>query len=146
MSLGRKVLLVSVATSRALSQAIRREGYHLTVTSTFQVAKTFLANGPDLLVTELKLGDYNGLHLALRAAALGIPAIVIAGDEYQHEVEQLGAIWMSPAAAVSDELHLAMTRLLPETTSGSLADEHAGSAFRSGSIASTWSDAPGLIH
>lgn len=145
MSEGRKVLLVSVAASRALSQAIRSEGYHLTVTSTFHVAKTFLANGPDLLVTELKLGDYNGLHLALRAAALGIPAIVIAGEEFQHEVEQLGAVWMPPEAAVSEELHISMTRLLPETPADSL-PEHAASTFTAESVDSNWSDAPGLVH
>jgi hypothetical protein len=146
MSDGRKVLLVSVATSRALSQAIRSEGHHLTVTSTFHVAKTFLGNGPDLLVTELKLGDYNGIHLALRAAALGIPAIVIAGEEFQHEVEQLGAVWMSPEAALSDELHIAMARLLPETAATSLVTEHAAATFTSDSVETNWSDAPGLIH
>ena len=146
MSLGRKVLLVSVAASRAIAQAIRTEGYHLTVTSTFQVAKTFLAGAPDLLITELKLGDYNGLHLALRAAAHGIPAIVVAEEEFQHEVEQLGAVWLSPEAARSDDLHIAMTRLLPETASSGLREGHAEAAFPAGDLPVSWSGLPGLVH
>ena len=146
MSSGRKVLLVSPTASNPLSQAIRSEGYHLTVTPTFRAAKVCLANAPDLLITELKLGDYNGLHLALRAEALGIRAIVIADEEFQQEVEQIGAVWMPPDAAISEELHIAMTRLLPDAVSTSLDDSHHDAAFASGDIATTWSDAPGLVH
>jgi hypothetical protein len=53
---------------------------------------------------------------------------------------------MSPEAVASEELHIAMTRLLPETATNSLANEHAPSAFTSDSIETNWSDAPGLIH
>jgi hypothetical protein len=146
MSLGRKVLLVSPTASHPLAQAIRSEGYHLTVTPTFRAAKICLANAPDLLITDLKLGDYNGLHLALRAEALGIRAIVIADEEFQQEVEQVGAVWMPPDAAISEVLHIAMTRLLPDTVSNSLNDGPHDAAFASGDLATTGSESPGLVH
>jgi len=49
------------------------------VVSDFGAAKTLLEAQPDFLIAELKLGAYNGLHLAIRAAAQGTPAIII-GD------------------------------------------------------------------
>ena len=51
-----------------------------TVSHDFFHGKEILdAERPDLLLTEVKLGVYNGLHLAIRADRLGIPAIVV-GD------------------------------------------------------------------
>ena len=51
-------------------------GYELQVTPSFSEAKALLNTGPDLLVSELKLGEFNGLHLAARAHLAGIPAII----------------------------------------------------------------------
>jgi hypothetical protein len=52
-------------------------GYEPTVVSDFAAAKLSLEKRPDLLITELKLGAYNGLHLAIRAGVSGIPTIVV---------------------------------------------------------------------
>ncbi len=40
-----------------------------------------VAHAPDLLVTRLRLGEYNGLHLAHLAAALELPTRVVVYDE-----------------------------------------------------------------
>ena len=45
--------------------------------SEFIKAKALLDTRPDFLITEVKLGAYNGLHLAIRAAGQHTPTIVI---------------------------------------------------------------------
>jgi DNA-binding NtrC family response regulator len=114
MSLQRTVLLVSPTPSiaKALSSAIRRMGHHVLVTKTFEGAKRYLSAAPHLLVTELKLGAYNGLHLALRAGATAIPTVVIADDSFEHEVEQIGAVRLSAESAESDSFRTQVVRLL----------------------------------
>jgi DNA-binding NtrC family response regulator len=52
-------------------------GYQATVVSTFQAARHHLDRSPTLLISEVRLGDYNGLQLAFRAHTRDIPAIVI---------------------------------------------------------------------
>jgi|SRR4051812_31168838 DNA-binding NtrC family response regulator len=43
-------------------------GYRVATASAFEEAKLLLANqSPDLLITGLRLGPYNGLHLVLRS-------------------------------------------------------------------------------
>jgi DNA-binding response OmpR family regulator len=73
------------------------EGYGVTLVTTFTAAKVHLDAEPDLVITELKLAEYNGLHLALRARAKGIPAIVIGEHDavLEHDAEQLGARYLS---------------------------------------------------
>ena len=114
MTLQRTVLLVSPTPSiaKTLSSAIRRMGHHVLVTKTFEGAKRYLSAMPHLLVTELKLGAYNGLHLALRAGATDIPAMVIADDTYEHEVEQIGAVRLSAESAAGDSFRTQVIRLL----------------------------------
>jgi hypothetical protein len=55
-------------------------GYEPTVVGDFATARASLDKRPDLLITELKLGAYNGLHLAIRASVTRTPTIVV-GDE-----------------------------------------------------------------
>ena len=45
---------------------------------------------PRLLISEIKLGAYNGLHLAVRSLAVGIPAITIGDSTFSSDAEQLG--------------------------------------------------------
>jgi DNA-binding response OmpR family regulator len=61
----------------ALIQSLSASGFDIVLVTTFEAARRQLQARPDLLVTELKLGEYNGLHIALRARAEGIPAIVL---------------------------------------------------------------------
>jgi hypothetical protein len=74
------VLLASPSGAHeALAQSLLSAGYELTVVGDFGTAREYLDKRPDLLITEIKLGAYNGLHLAIRAGAKRIPTIVI-GD------------------------------------------------------------------
>ena len=124
MNLERTVLLVSPTSqlSRALAPLVRRAGYHVTLARTFESAKSQLDAAPNVVITELKLGEYNGLQLALRGRALGTPAIVLADESFEHEVEQLGAVWMSPEAAASDQLETVLAQLVQNVPVGSSAD------------------------
>jgi DNA-binding response OmpR family regulator len=119
MSLVRTVLLVSSTSrlSRSVTPFIQRAGCHVVLAGNFQSAKLQMDAAPDLVITELKLGEYNGLQLALRGRATGTPVIVLADESYEHEVEQLGAVWMSPEAAASDELRPVLTELLQHARS-----------------------------
>jgi len=47
---------------------LERAGYRVATAAAFAEAKHLLASGsPDLLITGLRLGPYNGLHLVLRS-------------------------------------------------------------------------------
>jgi DNA-binding NtrC family response regulator len=57
-------------------------GYHARGASTFAEARNVLASGsPDLVIADQRLGEYNGLHVILRARARrpGLSAIVTTG-------------------------------------------------------------------
>jgi DNA-binding NtrC family response regulator len=121
-------VLVVAATpelSRRLEGILGGAAWQPTFVKTFADGKHYLdtQKRPDLLVSEIKLGQYNGLHLALRSLALGIPAIVIGDAAFGHEAQQLGAIWVSPQDASGDRLTAAMARLvdLSHAPSGVLA-------------------------
>lgn len=72
-------------------------GFDATVAETFKEAKAaLLSSRPSLLITGLRLHDYNGLHLVLRARAAwkDLPAIVTSAIEdhiLRDEAERLGA-------------------------------------------------------
>lgn len=115
MAVNRTVLVVAPTQSigRAVAASAQRSGYQAVVVRTFADAKKHLRGVPDLLVSELKLGEFNGLHLALRAAANEIPTIIVSETAFEHEVEQLGAAWVSPEGVLQgDEVATVMTRLL----------------------------------
>lgn len=137
MAVQKIVLVVSPtpAVAHGVASAVRQCGYTPLVVRTFAEAKKHLDLGPHLLITELKLAEYNGLHLALRAQMADAPSIVIADPSFEHEVEQCGAIWVSPTMAETDDLQPLMIDLLqgagstgfmwpdaePATTDGTLA-------------------------
>jgi len=81
MSPRSRVLLVSLpdGVSATLTSLLFNAGHETVLASDFASAKSVLADRLDLLITDLKLGAYNGIHLAIRAASLGTPVIVI-GD------------------------------------------------------------------
>jgi len=92
------VLLVSSSGAHeALAQSFVSAGYELTVVGDFETAKALLDKRPDLLVTEVKLGAYNGLHLAIRAETKRIPTIVIGDTDpvLKADVERQQATYVS---------------------------------------------------
>ena len=86
--------------------------HELSLVTTFAAAKLHIETGPDLVITELKLGDYNGLHLALWAQSAGIPAIVIGPEDVvlEKDAQALGATYVT---SLQQEalVELAQTRL-----------------------------------
>jgi two-component system C4-dicarboxylate transport response regulator DctD len=65
-----------------LEELLGGAGYHVTGVSSFEEARHALAvDAPDLLITDVRLGAYNGLQLIFRARALNpqLPVIVMTG-------------------------------------------------------------------
>jgi DNA-binding NtrC family response regulator len=117
MAVQKIVLVVSATPSvaHAVATSVRQCGYTALVVRSFAEAKKHMELRPHLLITELKLAEYNGLHLALRAQMADTPSIVIADAPFEQEVEQHGAVWMSPAMAITD-LQPIVVRLLQGAT------------------------------
>ena len=97
-------------------------GFDATVAETFKEAKAaVLSSRPGLLITGIKLHDYNGLHLVLRARAAWkhLPAIVTSATEdhiLRDEAEQLGAtLVILPATTESFTAAIARTVFRLET-------------------------------
>ena len=122
MAVEKMVLVVSPTPSvaQAAASSARQCGYTPVVVRSFPEAKKYLHAVPHLLVTELKLADYNGLHLALRARMNDVPSIVIADASFEHEIEQHGAVWVSPTMA-STELPAVMIGLVQGPLAGDAA-------------------------
>lgn len=88
--------------------------YDVTIVATFAAAKDRLTEVPDLVMTGLKLGAHNGLHVALSAQAAGIPVIVVGPSDagLENEARAMGVRYLSAAAehdqlacVVEDALH-----------------------------------------
>ena len=83
-----RVLLVAPDGGVVRSGAgLRAAGLSDKLVNEFAAAKDALTTRPDLLITELKLGAYNGLHLAIRASVQGTPAIVVGEPDPVLEAE-----------------------------------------------------------
>lgn len=109
--------ILAVAPSQSVAAKLVRllgDASRLVVVTTFAAAKVHLDSPPDLLITEVKLGEYNGLHLALRARAAGIPAIVLGDRVFEREAEQLGATYLSPVRLDTAELPSIVAHLLDD--------------------------------
>jgi len=71
---------------------------HVTLVTSFKAARQGLGEAPpDLLISEVRLGEFNGMHLALRARAQGVRAIVLgADDEFtRRDAASLGADYLA---------------------------------------------------
>jgi DNA-binding NtrC family response regulator len=96
----------------------------VTVATSFADAKAQLEQGPSLLITEVRLGDYNGLHLVIRAQAHSIPAFVLGDPDLvlHREAERLGAVYLTYDLDRPHLLHL-LERLAPGVTATSFPTE-----------------------
>jgi two-component system response regulator RegA len=83
------------------ARVFRDAGYHVMTTASFESARWRLrAVPPDLLVTDVRLGDYNGIHLVIRGRSQdqGLPAIVtdVAVDRVlEADAATYGAVYMA---------------------------------------------------
>ena len=97
---GRHQILIVTQTpalANDLSAWLGPRGYWVTAAGTYAAAKFHLEMQPSVVITELKLGEYSGLHLAVRASLSHVPVLVI-GDRdrfFEHEAEQLGATYLA---------------------------------------------------
>jgi DNA-binding response OmpR family regulator len=84
MNASRRILVVAkdAEMASALGMWLQSTPHHVIVERSFAAGKAALRMAPDLLITELKLGDFNGLHLALCARTQGAGAIVIGPNDH----------------------------------------------------------------
>jgi len=80
-----------------LVQLMGGAGYRVTGVATFEEARRALADHPDVLLTDIRLGPYNGLQLIIRGRAINprLAAVVVTGHPdivVQREAEHLDAI------------------------------------------------------
>lgn len=94
-----RILLVSSpgGFSVTLASPLAAAGYEPVLASDFASAKAVLSERPDLLIADVKLGAYNGLHLAIRAASIGTPAIIVGDPDrvLEAEAEQQHAMYLT---------------------------------------------------
>jgi DNA-binding NtrC family response regulator len=111
----RRILVVSDTLTLAnnLLMWLREAGYDPAVVTSFNAGKEHLRTAPDILITELKLREYNGLHLALRAHRDGIPAAVIGADpRYAADAQEIGARYLAGDNVHRDDILLLIDGLL----------------------------------
>jgi len=95
-----KVLVVAQDTrlAMALVSWLRESGCEPALTTSFSDGRNQLEMRPAIIMAQVRLGAYNGLHLALRARAKGIPAIVLgdADPATEREAREVGAAYLNP--------------------------------------------------
>jgi DNA-binding response OmpR family regulator len=98
MQRSRSALVVAAtpALARKLCAWLKWSGWNVITAHSYAAAKVRLEHHFSLLVTELELGDYNGLQLALRAQACNVPALVIGRHDavLERDAEQLGSTYV----------------------------------------------------
>jgi DNA-binding response OmpR family regulator len=115
--MARRHHVVIVAQNPALATALMSwlgsAGYELAIVTTFAAAKALLETQPGLVLAEVKLGEYNGLHLALKAREAGIPAIVIGPHDpvLERDALELGASYVTSVLRRRHVLDLVADRL-----------------------------------
>ena len=86
------------ATRQGLRALLTNAGYVVLSASTFAEGRRSLAEqAPDLLIADLRLGDYNGLQL-VAAAPLAVPSIIVTGFPdlvLEAEARKLGAQYIA---------------------------------------------------
>jgi DNA-binding NtrC family response regulator len=99
MSWRPRVLLVAptLALAKNLFAWLTEGGYDVVLVTSFASAKVQLQSEPDLLISEIRLGEYNGLHLASRAQSEDIPAVVVGDADVvlERDAQQMGVTYMN---------------------------------------------------
>ena len=111
----RRILVVSdtLALANNLLTWLQDAGYEPAVVTTFSAGKERLRTAPDILITELKLREYNGLHLALRAHRDGIPTAVIGPVRaFAGDAQEVGASYVAGDNVHRDDILLLIDGLL----------------------------------
>lgn len=92
----------------AIASALTDSWFDVTIADTFQKARTALTSGPPaVLVTEIRLAEYNGLHLVIYGKSIRseMAAIVMSSEPdrtLETEAEALGATYMIKPVSCKD--------------------------------------------
>ena len=106
-----KILIVEdhEATRTGLRTLLTNAGYDVSSASTFVKGRRAIAEqAPDLLIADVRLGEYNGLQL-VAAVPLGVPSIVITGHPdavLAADAQKLGAHYITKPIATKALLSL----------------------------------------
>ena len=101
-----------------LVELLGRERYRVTGAASFEAGKRALAASPDLLITDVRLGAFNGLQLIFRARAKNprLPVIVMTGftdAALRAESERLHAVHLEKPFDSNQILTLVASLLVP---------------------------------
>jgi DNA-binding response OmpR family regulator len=99
---GVKVILVVEDDQDTLDgwvELLRHAGYRVAAAASFEEGRRALESSPDMLITDIRLGPYNGLQLVVRArlANPSLPVLVVTAFHdpvLQAETERLHAIYL----------------------------------------------------
>jgi DNA-binding NtrC family response regulator len=95
-------------------------GFHVVATDAFESARQRIVTSPPaVLITAVKLGEYNGFHLVLRVKSIAPHTrVLVTSDEdaaiFQKEAHQAGATFMADPVTSQDML-AAVLRMLFRT-------------------------------
>jgi DNA-binding response OmpR family regulator len=121
--MARKILIVEddEASRTGLSALIARHGFEVVAVATFQAGKRLLeTEPPDLLITDLRLGEFNGLQLVAVTAGR-IPSILVTAFSdpvLELEAQKLGARYVVKPISASALLSIINSTIGPTTGSG----------------------------
>jgi len=123
--LQRIVVVSEPALGNDLLTWLPAETYRVTTVSTFAAAKAQLRSQPNLVITQLKLGEHNGLHLALRARCQGIPAVVIGEPDavFERDAVHLGARYVTTEELGREQMLSLTQHLIPWTDPDARSDD-----------------------
>jgi DNA-binding response OmpR family regulator len=121
---GRKRVLIvddDSATRSGLSELLNEAGYESTAVGTFRDALHILrTTPPDLLITDIRLDEYNGLQLVITAPR-SVPTIVISGfadPVLESEARHAGAAYVAKPVNPAELLQLVKEKLLDPSPDG----------------------------
>jgi DNA-binding NtrC family response regulator len=106
------------ATRVGLLALLTRAGYRVHAAADYEEARRALQTRPDLLVTDVRLRDFNGLQLLLGSHPF-VPAIVISGfldPVLEAEARGLGADFVLKPISPTDLLSLIARKLAKSTS------------------------------
>jgi DNA-binding NtrC family response regulator len=97
----------SLAEALSLHSTLSELGFQVSISDSFSDAKARLRPSIALLVTELRLHEYNGLHLVFRAKSVrremaAIIRTAISDPLLQLEAERMGATFVLKTASAAD--------------------------------------------
>jgi DNA-binding response OmpR family regulator len=110
-----RVLVVSRDKRVAIGtrELLRAAGYDVCVRTTlYGGTRGLYRSRPDLVIADVRLGAFNGLHLAMRASWSGVPAVVLGYDDrvLQREAQAIGTPFV--AGPIEDTALLALVESL----------------------------------